>query len=108
MKHRIALEHNMFCGGAVALYSLVGSDPLAHNRRTKLLGDDSKPPPAASSDLTEYIATRVWFRAKCCFHVFHTCTREVAPDRPADFTGVFYTLKYPLDGLGLVPFTQIS
>ena len=76
----------MFCGGAVALYSLVGSDPLAHNRRTKLLVYDSKPPPAASSDLTEYIATRVWFRAKCCFHVFHTCTREVAPDRPADFT----------------------
>ena len=108
MKHRIALEHNMFCGGAVALYSLVGSDPLAHNHRTKLLGHDSKPPPAASSDLTEYIATRVWFRAKCCFHVFHTCTREVAPDRPADFTGVFYTPKYPLDGLGLVPFTQIS
>ena len=81
----LRLEHNMFCGGAVALYSLVGSDPLAHNRRTKLLGYDSKPPPAASSDLTEYIATRVWFRAKCCFHVFCACTREVAPDRPADF-----------------------
>ena len=66
----LRLEHNMFCGGAVALYSLVGSDPLAHTPRTKLLGHDSKPPPAASSDLAEYIATRVWFRAKCCFHVF--------------------------------------
>ena len=53
----------MFCGGAVALYSLVGSDPLAHNHRTKLLGDDSKPPLAASvsasSDLAEYIATKI-------------------------------------------------
>ena len=66
----------MFCGGAVALYSLVGSDPLAHNHRTKLLGHDSTPPPAASSDLTEYIAKSVWFRAKCCFHVFCTFTRE--------------------------------
>ena len=41
-------------------------------------------------------------------HVFCACTREVAPDRPADFTGVFYAPKYPLDGLGVVPFTQIS
>ena len=64
-----------FAGGAVALYSLVGSDPLAHNHRTKLLGGDSKPPLAASSDLAEYIATRVWFSSKMllsCFSHVHT------------------------------------
>ena len=40
--------------------------------------------------------------------IFSYLAGKAAPRRPADFTGVLYAPEYPLDGLGSVPFLQIS